>query len=344
MSVVESIIKQAKKDLKAQTFDEVDYFDDAKLWISSGVPEIDLLLNTYGYPSGIMEVSGKSRSGKTTLSLHFIKEVLRNGGMPVLISTERRDNKKYAQEIGIDPKKVLIHKSINMEDGFDKIEKSVEMIRGFDSEIPIGIVWDSLGGTPTKAELEGDADDKFMATAAKVIKQNLRRLTQLFSEEKVVFFIVNQLYNKIGVMFGKKTESYGGDAIKYHSQLRFELINIKTLSMQEGREKSNIGQITKFDLQKTDFGMPFQSIDLEMLWGYGFCPSKDLLQFAFDKDVLTQKGANGFALTKLSKYYWKKQNDFYELYIADPTFRNIIRVLLSKMVREEVKSKRGLLS
>jgi recombination protein RecA len=336
MSNLDLIITKAKKQLGSNTFDEIDDFSEVGFWVSSGVPELDVFLNTFGYNPGIMEVCGKSRSGKTTLGLHLIEQTLKVKGIPLLVSTERRDNKNYAKSMNINTNNVLLKKVKNMEAAFDTIDEHIDLIRNEDETIPISIILDSLGGTPTKAEMEAKKDQEFMAVAARVIKGRLRRMTQKIDDGKTLFFIINQTYDKVGQTFGKKSTSYGGDGVKFHSQLRMEAVKIKTIKANKDKK---VGQVTKIELLKTDFGLPEQEINLEMLWGFGYIPSIQFLDVATEYGIL-EKYKNGSKFS--SKFQWSKRDDFYNLYGSEKVFRLLLNKELKAMAIKTVKDKRGM--
>lgn len=336
---IKKIVEKSKKEMKAETFDDIDDFSQVNFWVSSGVPDIDWLMSTFGYSPGIMEVAGLSRCGKTTLLLHAIKEFLKIGGVPLVLSSERRENKDNAKRLGIDTSLVTRIKVKTIENMFDKAEEFIEMVRNEDKEVPILIGIDSLGATPTKAEINAKEDQEFMAVAAKVIKGRLRRITQVIDNEKICLFINNQTYKKIGKIFGKTTTSYGGEGLKFHKQLGFELSKIKTLKIGEKK----IGQVTRFEITKSDFTAPEQFIDVPLMWGYGFVPSKEILELAEENDILERVGKkNGYRLKRFPKIYWKSEADFYRLMIEDERARTILNNLLIKVVHREIKIQRGI--
>lgn len=326
-------------DSGVSIFSELDPFKDEKNWYSSDSPDIDLVLNTFGFPSGIIEVYGDYQSGKTTLMYHFLKQVQKNGSIPILISTERRNNKFYAATIGVNTNGVLLYKVRTVEKGFARFEKAVSFIREkYGANVSIGVAWDSVGGTATKAELEAkDEDQEFMAIAARVIKRGVRRVTAMLDDEQVTFFAVNQIYAKVGNVWGKKTQAYGGSSIKFHATIRIEVIRTSNIYIN----KIGVGQIVKFMIIKNDFGMPLRSVDVPLLWGYGLVPGKDLLEWAAKKGILREYKF-GYQMTKFPAVQWKKLDDYYMMCIEKPHYRNLLNSILLKAVHEEVKERRGL--
>ena len=338
---IQKIIDGAKKNFSGiEMYSEVDPFKDVNFWVSSGVPEIDLALTTFGYPPGILEVSGKSRSGKSTLGLTYLAQGGIQGAVNLFISSETRENKIYAETIGVDIDSVLLHRVKTIEDIFDRARDVMTYVRSQDKDIPICILVDSLGATPTKAEKDADDDQQFMAVAARVIKGRLRKIVQDIHETNTVLFIINQRYSKIGGMiFGDNTESYGGEGPKLASQIRFKTTLTKTL---KDSQNEKFGQETTIEVLKSDFSLPNQKIKTEMIWGIGFIPTQDMLQLACEFGLLKKNGANGFSYgKKKTEISWKKRSDFYKIWAKDPQFRFIFNPKLISKIHKEVKVLRG---
>lgn len=341
---IDKIIKSAKSRYGEDVllFDELDEFSAIKNWVSTGLPDLDLFLNTLGLPAGkIVENSGDPQSGKTSLSLHALKQVQKMDGIGILISSERRDNKIYAKEIGIDTSKILVYKTKTIEDSFSKIKESIELIRENSDDMPALIVWDSLGGTPTKAELNAKEDQDFMAVAARVIKKNLRVVTQMIDDAQISLLINNQTYSKLGQMFGKKKTSYGGDAVKFHSSIRFEVVKIKTLKMTKNGKDFKFGQTVRFEILKSDYSSPARTVDIDLLFGYGYVPSELSFDLALETGVL-DKYKKGYVLVKIPKYKWSSKNDYYTLCMEDSKFRNLFTTIMLKKAKQKVLEVRGL--
>lgn len=334
---IKRLVSIARKQLNAETFEDIDDFSGVDFWVSSGVPDLDWLMQTFGYNPGIMEVAGKSRSGKTTLLLHAIREILKVKGIPFIVSTERRENRDNALRMGIDVTSVLRKKVKTIEEAFDRIDEFIDLVRDEDEDIPILVGLDSLGATPTKAELQAKENQEFMAVAARVIKGRLRRITQVIDDKKAILYVNNQTYDKVGMVFGKKTQSYGGEGLKFHRQLGIEASKIRTLKIGERK----IGQISRLEITKSDFTMPEQYVDIPLLWGYGYVPSKSLLAFGEEMEVLESIG-KGYRIKKLPKIYWKSETEFYKLMMDDLKVRNLLNFLLTKAVHKEVKIQRGI--
>jgi recombination protein RecA len=335
---IEKLVEKAKKKFgkDASTFDDLEDINDIKGWISTGIPELNLLLQTQGIPPGITEMAGNPQSGKTTSSLHFVREVQAKGGLPIVISTERRDSKIYAQTLGVKTDQALIFKAKNIEAIFAKIEDAVGYMRQLDKHIPIAIIVDSLGGTPAKAELTSDADQEFMAVAAKVIKKGLRRVTQLLDEYNAILWMNNQTYDKVGRFFGKKSVAYGGKGMQFHSQIRMEIVRIGNITI----DKVKIGQTSKIDLLKCDFSAPLRSCLVDILFGYGMIPSQDMLKLGLEFGILDEYKKKGYQVIKIPKYKWKSKAKYYRMCMEDTTFRMVLKNMFLMKVNNIVKNMR----
>ena len=339
--IILRIVEKAKKKMLTTTYSDIDDFKDVRTWISSGVASVDYLLNTFGYNPGIMEVAGISRSGKTTLLLHALKEVHRKGGVSLVISTERRERKENVIRMGIDPTLLPIKKVKTIEAIFDEAIKYIELVREESPEIPLLIGIDSLGATPTKAEMNAKEDQEFMAVAARVIKGRLRRITQIIDDQNTILFVVNQTYNKVGQVFGKKSTSYGGEGLKFHRQLGLETTKLSTIKFGDKATARKIGQITRVEITKSDFTLPEKYIDIPLLWGYGYIPSKELLEFGVENNVLDNY-KNGYIVKNMKEIKWKSLAEYHGLMITDKKAREILNRLLILSVHKEIKMQRGM--
>lgn len=339
-SIVQNIIKQARKKGK-ETLYELDPFKDINGWVPSGIPALNLLLLTPGYPVGmVIEICGQKQSGKTTAAWHFISAFQKavEEALAIYIRTERRGFKGYPSQIGVSEKNVLIEKPKNIEGVFSTMEYYLYEYGEKNDNLVMAFVWDSLGGTAAKAELEGEASDEFMAVAARTIKKNLRRVTQLLDDKRAVFFVVNQVYKKFGAYkYGKQTTAYGGEGVKFHSSVRLELTEVSTIKTGE---KLPIGQMSKFEILKCDFSSPKRSVEIPLLYGVGFVPNKDDLKNALELGLL-EKYKFGYRATFGSNEKWANEKEYYELMLEDAKFRQFFIVLLELRYKEFIYKKRG---
>lgn len=196
----------------------------------------------------------------TTLATHVMIETQRRGGIAILADTEKKFYLERAAAMGLDVKRVIMLRATTIEELFAKVEAAVKAVRKRAADRIVTIVWDSLGGTPTKAELKGKSDDEHMATAARVTKKNLRRTVQMIHDQKIMFLVLNHSIAKIGVMFGEKSTSAGGDGIKFYSTVRLKFIPIGKIK----EDDDVVGRRVIIETAKNHLARPNQSVELEI--------------------------------------------------------------------------------
>lgn len=235
----------------------------AQGWIPSGCIDLDNILGG-GYPLGrIVEVYGAESNGKSTVAMHAVAEVQKMGGVAVYFDTEHAMNKQRAKEIGINLSKLIYAQPSTMEEVFEQTETIIEKVSS-KSDRPILIVWDSVASTPVQAELDGAYDDQFVGVHGRVMSQALRKINAIINHSKTCFMAVNQTRDKVGVMFGNKTTTPGGKALKFYASIRLEVVKIG--QYKEGNEVAGIkciGTATKNKLYppfgKANFNILFDS-------------------------------------------------------------------------------------
>ncbi|MCJ7760701.1 DNA recombination/repair protein RecA, partial [Candidatus Bathyarchaeota archaeon] len=198
----------------------------------------------------MIEISGLSGSGKTSLLGHIVAETQATGGIAAVSDTEEALDLAYWEQLGVDLSRLIIVPAANIEEVFTKIESLVDVIREAGDDRLICIGWDSLGGTPTKEQEEAAADDKFYASAAKVVGQNLQRVIGKISKKRIGFVITNHLYHKMNVKYGDPWESYGGEKVKFLATLRIRLQNGGQINEGTDEEKQTIGHRVKVKIIK----------------------------------------------------------------------------------------------
>ena len=268
-------------------FDADEIATNFKEFIPTGSLAIDKRIN--GWPvGGISECASWEHVGKSTLLDQSIAQCQRMGGIAVLIDSEKAREKKWTELMGVDTSALLVKQADTIEDGFIGIEKVLaaqeatlkDLNKGRKKERvlppPMLMVWDSLGGTPTKAELAGAPDDHHMAVAAKVIKMNFRRLTQRFFRLRVAFVFANHFYENIGGYGGLKT--YGGSGIRYHTSVRVWLTSPGKCKIGD----KEIGHIIRVKLKKNRIKGVKDQIDTALVYGAGVDNSYTLYEWGFD--------------------------------------------------------------
>lgn len=282
--IVTTINKTVKRDNDigpvAMTLADGELPCRVKGWIDTQCPTINEVIERPGIPMGrLTEVFGPEASGKTTLTAHILAECQQQQGISVLIDTEQAYDPEYAAKIGVDNRKLIVMQAECLEECYTMIETLITTIKQRNklkgSERPVVIVLDSLGGTPAKAELEGDADDHHMAVAARINSKNLRRITQLIAREQIALIFTNQEYTKFTGRGG--TTSKGGKAPKYHASVRLRVVEI-------GKDKDGdeiTGSIVEVFGAKNKVGRPFRKRIFHIKHGYGI----DVKRSYFDEAV-----------------------------------------------------------
>jgi len=263
------MVKEIKKIL--QGIDLTERFSTlVKYRIPTGIIAIDTV--THGIPSGkITEIYGGWSAGKTRLILHIIVQTLKLGGYAVLVDNERALEAGLCDLVGLDvahSKFIYVNPDIieTVEDVFEFIENTIDVVREKDSDGFLSIFWDSLAATPTEEEMTkkfGEDTNIAAARRAKLIGQGIRRLSSKMFKTHSCLVIVNQIRDRFDVQFGDKTSTPGGKAVKFHSSLRIKLQLIKRISDKKTREQ--IGNEVKLVVEKSRIGFPFGVVNFEML-------------------------------------------------------------------------------
>lgn len=231
-------------------------------FIPSGDPGIDEILGG-GWPCGrVVEVYGAESHGKTTLALHAIAEAQKMDGITIFLDTEHALNMDRAKSIGIDLKKMIYAQPATMEEVFKYAEKIIDKVREHDTDRPVIIVWDSVAATPTKSEVDGDYGDHNVGVHGRVMSQGLRKITSKISKQNILFLCVNQVRDKVGVVWGEKTTTPGGRALKFYSSIRVEIA--RTGQYKEGNNVVGISCVAT--VKKNKIAPPFGKAEFNILF------------------------------------------------------------------------------
>ncbi len=286
LAAVQAAISQIEKNFGTGSIMKMDSNTTMNVErFSSGSISLDLALGG-GYPKGrVIEIYGPESSGKTTLALHAIAEIQKQGGVAAFIDAENALDPAYAKKIGVDVDNLYVSQPDSGEQALEIVETLVRS-GGVDT-----IVIDSVAALTPKAEIEGMMGDSHMGLQARLMSQALRKLTSIINKTKCTVIFINQIRMKIGVMFGNPETTTGGHALKFYASVRLDIRRKAKIEQGSGEDKEIYGNLTHVKVVKNKVAPPFREAEFDIMYNEGVSLSGDVLDNAVKVEIVKKAGA-----------------------------------------------------
>ena len=293
--------------------------------IPTGALALDVALGVGGIPRGrIIEIYGPESSGKTTLAQHIVAECQKRGGIAAFVDAEHALDPEYARNLGVNVDELLISQPDTGEQALDITE---ELVRSGAVDV---IVVDSVAALVPKAEIEGSMEDQQMGLQARLMSKALRKLTGIIGKTRTTVIFINQLRQKIGVMYGNPETTTGGNALKYYASVRLEIKRVEGLK----GDGEDIGNHVRVRILKNKVAPPFRTAEFDIIFGKGICKIGNILDVAVDLDIVKKAGSwFSFNDDKLGQGRDKAK----EFLAANPEILNQVETLVRKIVRKRIE-------
>ena len=283
LKALEDTFKQIEKQFgKGSIMKLGDKVYDNMEVIHSGSLSLDLALGVGGYPKGrIIEIYGPESSGKTTFALHAIAEAQKAGGYAAFIDAEHALDPKYAKALGVDVDNLILSQP---DTGEQALEICEQLVRSNAIDI---VVIDSVAALVPKVEIDGDMGDSHVGLQARLMSQAMRKLSGVISKTNTVAIFINQIREKVGVMFGSPETTSGGRALKFYSTIRLDVRRVEGIKQGD----QIIGNLTRIKVVKNKVAAPFKTIEVDLIYGQGVSRYGEILDLAVEREIIHKSGA-----------------------------------------------------